>query len=353
MPGVVMNCLQSPHLGRRVGRTRCSRSHSAKVRLRTAWVMGVLVPTSHHKTNKQTKLTRAAEMAQQVKSVCCANLIPWVWSLNALAGRNQFLRSILRPPHMRYGTCAPAPTQTRVPNKNKIKYICVYVCVFVCIKTTRMVKALATANSQSCPLTSYALSHPCVCMYMCTHAHIYIKYDFYYYLKDSRYSLIVVYICLAYEGPGFQYTWPPKPPKKTRFTSMQNCLRKKTEIYIQSQITNSYRKKIFENSHKELISLSLKGSWDLMSTEAGHQTKATGPRHATSLKQAMKSQGRSWLTMKDYFSPTSSAKSRKSGWSWWHRSVLPATRRLQQRPEDWNFKASRATEQAQGPAWAT
>lgn len=174
MPGVVVNCLQSPHLGRRVGRTRCSRSHSAKVRLRTAWVMGVLVPTSHHKTNKQTKLTRAAEMAQQVRSVCCANLIPWVWSLNALAGRNQFLRSILRPPHMRYGTCAPAPTQTRVPNKNKIKYICVYVCVFVCIKTTRMVKALATANSQKlssdliCTLTF-------MCMYVhvhtCTHIH--------------------------------------------------------------------------------------------------------------------------------------------------------------------------------------
>lgn len=159
---------------------------------------------------------------------------------------------------------------------------------------------------------------------------------------------MVVYISLAYEGPWFQYTWPPKPPKKTRFTSMQNgtffyCLKKKTEIYIQSQITNSYRKKIFENSHKELISLSLKGSgtWRAPKTQLDTRRKPPGPGTLqTSLKQMTKSWERSWLTMKDYFSTTSSANSRRSGWTWWHRPMLPATRRLQQRPKDWNFKAS-------------
>ena len=51
-------------------------------------------------------------------------------------------------------------------------------------------------------------------MYMCTHAHIYIKYDFYYYLKDSRYSLMVVYICLAYGGALVSVHMTPKATKE-------------------------------------------------------------------------------------------------------------------------------------------
>lgn len=138
---------------------------------------------------------------------------------------------------------------------------------------------------------------------------------------------------------------------------MQNCLRKKTEICTQSQITNSYRKKISENSHKELISLSLKGSWDLTSTKAGHQTKATGPRHTTSQPQAGSEEpGKKLAHHERLFLTNQLGKIQKVWLILVTQACAPS---YSETPAEagglkfQNFKASRATEQAQGPAWPT